>query len=497
MNITKFFTALAVTAWAGASFTSCDDNMYQPEETVRAERVELGDEFANGFQAVIGESFIIAGKVTVVPVETTDKMESFSSSNPGVATVDEAGKVVARSEGTTTITITVDGQSTLFTLTVLSRIAYDVTAIEPIRDTFEPDVNQVIDIFAKLRLTPVTAESLDLEFTSSNSPVATVDETGSVTGKSAGHATITVTSRADPSVRVTLAVDVFAVNPDFTVTDGIVTAYGGPGGNLRVPGTATSIANGVFRNNATITSIHLNNVETLGTSTESYVFGACSALTRMVAPNLATVWGNCFNGCTNLVEVVGDKLTALKNAAFQGCTKLETINLESVTELGQFAFQATALRSVYMPSITSITNRRRQFGDCPELVSVDMPNLTLIGADMVFQNCPKLKDVNLPKLETLMLGSDQGNDNQLFENCTSLVQVSLPSIKNLNNLTFNGCTALTRIDLSRATGLAVLNGTFMPNSYSGVTIYVASDAIKALFPSTATYTVTVGSPPAS
>jgi hypothetical protein len=113
---------------------------------------------------------------------------------------------------------------------------------------------------------------------------------------------------------------------------------------------------------------------------------------------------------------------------------------------------------------------------------------------MVFQNCPKLANVNLPKLETLMLASDQGNGNQLFENCTSLVKVSLPSIKNLNNLTFNGCTVLTEIDLSLATGLTTLNGTFMPDSYSGVTIYVADAAIQALFPGTATYTVTVGSP---
>jgi hypothetical protein len=316
---------------------------------------------------------------------------------------------------------------------------------------------------------------------------------GVVTGRATGAATITVTSNADPTVSATITVEVFAIDPGFTVENGIVTAYSGPGGDLRVPGTATSIANAALRNNKDITSIHLNNVESLGTTSGSQVFSGCTALTRVTAPNLTLVQGECFKDCTNLTEFVGDKLITLKNAVFQGCTKLESINLENVTEIGQFAFQGTALRSVYMPSITSITNRRRQFSDCLALVSVDMPELRLIGADMVFQNCPNLTTVNFPKLETLQNGSDQGNGNQTFENCTSLASISLPSLKNLRDKTFNGCTALTRVDLSQATGLDNVLATFVPTSYAALTIYVASEEIKSLFP-TASYTVTVGAP---
>jgi hypothetical protein len=494
MKIINFLTALIVATLAGASFTSCDDNLYKPEAPVSVESLELDETLAGGYEAVIGQSFNIAGMVTVSPVEATDKMESFSSLNPGVATVDETGRVVTRGVGKTVLTITVDGQSAQFLLNVISRISYDVTGIELAQTSYEPDVNQTFDLFSKVHLTPVLAEPLDLTFTSSNASVAEIDEAGQVTGKGQGHAVITIASKYDPNVRTTFTLDVFVPDANFTIDEvGLVTAYSGPGGDVRVPATAKSIAASILRGNTTITTLHLNNVEEV----QANAFRECAALTRVHAPNVVTLLGECFNACPQLLEVTGDKIRTMKNAVFQNCVKLESINLENVNEIGQFAFAFTNLERVYMPSLVTIDERRRQFSDCPRLVSVDMPALKTINVDMLFQNCPLLSEVNMPELENLAkVTVNQGSGQQTFENCTALVRIRLPKLKNLRTNTFNGCTALTRIDLSQTTGLDTVDSNFMPTNYSAVTIYVASDAIKALFPADAAYTVVVGNPPA-
>jgi hypothetical protein len=495
MKIINFLTALMVATLSGASFTSCDDKLYKPEAPVRVESLVLDEAFASGHEVVVGQAFNIAGQVTTIPLEATDKMESFSSLNTDVATVDEAGRVVTRGVGKTVLTITVDGQSAQFLLTVISRIAYDVTGIELAQTSYEPDVNQTFDLFSKVHLTPVLAEPLDVTFTSSNPSVATVDEAGQVTGKGLGNAVITITSKHDPNVRATFTLDVFVPDANFTIDEtGVVTAYSGPGGDVRVPGTAKTIAASILRGNATITTLHLNNVEEV----QANAFRECAALTRVYAPNVVTLLGECFNACPQLLEVTGNKIKSMKNAVFQNCVKLESINLENVNEIGQFAFAFTNLERVYMPSLVTIDERRRQFSDCPRLVSVDMPALKTINVDMLFQNCPLLSEINMPQLEALAkVTVNQGSGQQTFENCKALVKISLPKLKNLRPSTFSGCDALRQIDLSQSTGLDTVEASFMPTSYSAVTIYVATDAIKALFPADASYTVVVGSPPAS
>lgn len=466
MKNIRFFAVSIAALLIGTFFTRCDDNLYTPEEPVAVKDIVLSAEYAGGLEAVVGSNILIAGQVTVNPVEATNKTENFSSSDPTVATVDESGNVIALGEGTTVLTITVEGHSVQFNLTVIDRIAYDVTDIEFVQNLFDLDVDETIDIFGKMRPTPIEAEYLDVIFSSSNTAVATVSEAGLVTCVGAGEAVITVTSKADAAVSAIVTIKGYGTQPGFTIVNGVVTAYNGPGGDIRIPGTATSVAASVFKQNSSVMSVHLNKVTEIGNES--------------------------FKEMLNITSVIAPNLKIIRNSVFQDCKKLETIEMERVEVMQQFAFSGTAIKEVYMPALITINDRKRQFGECKSLVSVDMPTLTGIGAQEVFYNCSNLKTINMPKLNTFNGGTNTGTGVDTFNGCVALEEVRLPSITILKNNTFANCAALKKLDLSSATGLTSVAASAVSNQ-AGLTIYVATEDIKGYFTGSA-YTVIVGSP---
>ena len=97
-----------ITATATNGMTeSVTVQVYQPAESISADVEEL--------TMVAGESNTL--EVTVLPENTTHSI-SWSSSDPSVAVVDEAGVIQALSEGETMLTATCDGVSRGITLTV-------------------------------------------------------------------------------------------------------------------------------------------------------------------------------------------------------------------------------------------------------------------------------------------------------------------------------------------------------------------------------------------
>lgn len=121
----------------------------------------------------------------ISPVECTDEVIWVSSDN-NVATVSETGEVVSHQAGTATITLKV-GE---FTKTCM------ITVIQPITSlSFELD-----DVYIKVGETkgnfvfkePDDATNPEVEFSSSNTGVALVDEIGTIYAVREGNATITV-----------------------------------------------------------------------------------------------------------------------------------------------------------------------------------------------------------------------------------------------------------------------------------------------------------------
>ncbi|MBQ4026277.1 MAG: Ig-like domain-containing protein, partial [Bacteroidales bacterium] len=131
---------------------------------------------------------------TVSPADATDKEVSWSSSDPSVATVDEGGKVVAKAPGTTAVTVTTKdgGKSASCAVTVKAKgVAVESVSLD------KSELTLVVGEDATLTATvkPDGATDKSVSWASDKEAVATVDESGKVSAKAEGEATITVTTK--------------------------------------------------------------------------------------------------------------------------------------------------------------------------------------------------------------------------------------------------------------------------------------------------------------
>jgi len=178
--------------------------------TVRAipvDYVEFDADLKDGQLLGRGQTLNLANKVTITPSNATDKTMHFASSDENVATVSTAGVVTAITEGVTTISVTVGGKTDSFVLTVTRSVTLSISSVTiPVTAT-----NRIWDKIDVLPA-PLDLKNKNVNFTSSNTTVATVDEHGVIWGKAAGTATITVADKTDPNVKATLPVTVVTVN---------------------------------------------------------------------------------------------------------------------------------------------------------------------------------------------------------------------------------------------------------------------------------------------
>ena len=150
---------------------------------------------------------------SIVPVNATNQNIQWSTSNSGVATVVN-GLITAVSVGTANIVVTtVDGS---FTATVAVTVQIGVTSVSvnPSSVTLRP--NQTTQITATVL--PSNAPNKTVTWSSSNTNVARVSNTGLITSVANGSATITVRTQnnnrtATVSVTVTTLVTGITVSP--------------------------------------------------------------------------------------------------------------------------------------------------------------------------------------------------------------------------------------------------------------------------------------------
>lgn len=145
---------------------------------------------------------------------SADKSVTWSSNNPSVATVSESGLVTAVAQGTATITATSNLDNTksgTCNITVNAPAApIPVTAIALNKSTATIGIGDTETL--TINYTPADANTgKAVAWTSSNTSIATVDNSGKVTGVAAGSATITATSTTDNTITASCAVTVQAV----------------------------------------------------------------------------------------------------------------------------------------------------------------------------------------------------------------------------------------------------------------------------------------------
>lgn len=177
---------------------AADANLYSNSVSEESEAVIIpesvtGIEVANDYQHMglfVGGS----GKIrySVIPSNATNTNVTFKSLNEKVAIVDANGVVTGVSEGNADIVITTEEGGFEAKCTV--RVdGIDARGIERVGDkTVTMGLNQTRQL--QVKITPSDTTNKNVQWTSSNNSVATVDSNGVVTSKNSGSTIITATT---------------------------------------------------------------------------------------------------------------------------------------------------------------------------------------------------------------------------------------------------------------------------------------------------------------
>jgi uncharacterized protein YjdB len=163
---------------------------------------------------------------TTLAASTTDRMLTFTSSNPDIASffgetwqtpdgqlraysgTGNAVRLDVHDAGTTDVTIaTADGGTTLTLHLTATKVP--VTGIALDKQTASVSIGGTVALTATIL--PANTTRYRVAFTSADTSVATVDSTGVVTGVANGQTTITAVSDDDPTVTATATVTVSGV----------------------------------------------------------------------------------------------------------------------------------------------------------------------------------------------------------------------------------------------------------------------------------------------
>ena len=144
----------------------------------------------------IGETLSL--HATVSPDNADDPSLKWSSDDETVATVDATGKVIALKSGRTNINVvSVDNPD--------AKDICTISVINPVQeiklDAKNISLNVGDEKQLKISITPTDADNKEVSWASSNEEIATVGNDGTVTGKKAGTAIITVMSAENEDIK--------------------------------------------------------------------------------------------------------------------------------------------------------------------------------------------------------------------------------------------------------------------------------------------------------
>ncbi len=146
---------------------------------------------------------------TVLPEDATYKDVTWTSSDESIATVDQDGKVTAQALGNATITARCGEATAECMITVIETPA---TGIVVMPDAVELLPGQTTELTATLEPEDVTDQGV--VWSSSNTDIATVDESGKVTAIAVGYAVISASPAGNPDVKGECKVAVFPIQAE-------------------------------------------------------------------------------------------------------------------------------------------------------------------------------------------------------------------------------------------------------------------------------------------
>ena len=143
----------------------------------------------------------------VQPTDATNSKVTWSSNKPTVAEVDQTGMITAKQEGSAVITVKAQDGSGKTATCQVNVTDIKVSGITLSASTLAMQTEDVKQL-SVTNITPANATNKALKWESKNTWVATVDESGNVTAKNPGEATITVTAADNGGAQATCKVTV-------------------------------------------------------------------------------------------------------------------------------------------------------------------------------------------------------------------------------------------------------------------------------------------------
>ncbi|SEK83791.1 Uncharacterized conserved protein YjdB, contains Ig-like domain [Ruminococcus sp. YRD2003] len=207
-------TATTAASTAAESATTAAASTTEPTTTTAAttldaSRVSAIELSVTSIELSVGEMGI--SYVTMLPKTALNKNEIWSSSDPKIATVDIYGNITAVREGECTITVrSADNLDVKADVSVKVFPANKVRKINLTATEFEIELGK--KAISYVTMLPATAANKDELWVSSDTSIATVDDMGWITSKSAGECVVTVYSVDNPDVKAEIKVKVVSAD---------------------------------------------------------------------------------------------------------------------------------------------------------------------------------------------------------------------------------------------------------------------------------------------
>lgn len=360
------------------------------------------------------EAFKMTAKV--IPEDTFAYKLDWSSSAESVATAYE-NEIFAKRAGTAIISVK-DGKGLTkaqITVTVSgtpkSAPAPEKLSFRPIinKDKFVQNIsvsNTTVELYPNTNIKlvadiePWYATDVEFEWTSSNSDIVTVDDSGNMRTVGRGVAYVTASVKGYDRVSTTLRVSVVS---EYRIVNYTLFEYhGSPDVVIPDELNIMYLDEDAFKDDRTITSL-------------------------VLPKTLAEIPENAFKNCTALKSVtIPSETTVIGKSAFEGCVSLKTVNLRKFID-DETGDEMTG----------ALTVGNRGFANCISLDTIVNPTrLTAVGRE-AFKGCRSLTDLDVTGVAVAYANA--------FENCTSLKNIKFSAFTNPSKEMFAGCTSLQSI----------------------------------------------------
>ncbi len=363
----------------------------------------------------------------VKPWYVEDNYEyTYASSNPLVAIVDQDGVVTGLKEGTTYITLTVNGSNLMARVKVTIKNEFVIENRTLIAykglggDVVIPDDEGILYIGAFAFCLYETDRSIEL-----------TDEDYDANKIPSMNTSIT-------SVTIPSGVEEIQKYAFYNCT------------SLRkvvIPEDVKYIREYAFYNDSELVEIDIKNTFVIG----ARAFYGCKKLESINLSKVYAIGANAFEGCTLIKEVDLSELRNSGKEIFKSCTGLEKVKLNEHTKLSYAMFVKSGLKEVDIYETKEIPTFA--FANCENLEKVNIHNSLYAISYGAFSECVNLKEFNI-------LGSLDLIAEQAFYSCTSLETFTLPNCEViLGNYSFYKCEKLEEVIFGENTKLNDLLGT--------------------------------------